>query len=121
MPAKKGRALVTFDDPAFNDDLQRLSPTGRKVALSTRRSYETDGVPLNQLRRCDTDGHDGTSLPGCLKVYLPPPDGRFGMVLHLTVGASGPGLRCLAIGIRHHPGGSHAPTVYQVAHERLHA
>ena len=32
MPAKRGRALVVFDDLAFNDDLQRLGTNGREIA-----------------------------------------------------------------------------------------
>jgi hypothetical protein len=31
-----------------------------------------------------------------------------------------PGLRYLAFGVRHHPKGSHAETVYEIAHRRLH-
>jgi hypothetical protein len=29
-------------------------------------------------------------------------------------------LRYLAFGVRHHPKGSHAETVYRIAHRRLH-
>lgn len=76
-------------------------------------------MPFNGLRNCDAEGRDGTSLSGCVKVYLPPPAGRFGMVFVLVIAASGPRLRYLAFGVRHHPAGSHAPTVYEIAHRRL--
>jgi len=29
-------------------------------------------------------------------------------------------LAYIAFGVRHHPGGSHAPTVYEFAHQRMH-
>ncbi len=119
MAAKKGHALVVFDEESFDTDLERLSTTGRRIARSTRKRYETDGVPLKQLRSCDAEGRDGTSLPSCLKVYLPAPNGRFGMVLLLAIATDGPRLRCIATGVRHHPGGSHALTVYQIADMRL--
>jgi hypothetical protein len=35
---------------------------------------------IKALRRCDSEGRDGTKLPACFKVYLPAPSGRFGMV-----------------------------------------
>jgi hypothetical protein len=41
------------------------------------------------------------------------------MVLALASGEQGLSLRCLAFGVRHHPQGSHAETVYQIADRRL--
>lgn len=117
MRAKRGHARVSFDEGAFKDDLHRVGANGRKVAVRTRHLYET----LAQLRRCNAEGGDGTALPQCLKVYLPPPAGRFGMVLLLAVQQSGPRLRCVAFGLRHHPRDAHVPTVYQIAHRRLHS
>ena len=66
-------------------------------------------------------GSDGTELPNCAKVYLPPPAGRFGMVFNLTIDSDGrPVLGFLAFGVRHEPRDSHSATVYQLAHEPLH-
>jgi hypothetical protein len=41
---------------------------------------------------CEAEGRDGTRLPACFKVYLPEPDGKFGMVLALTGDELGLGL-----------------------------
>jgi hypothetical protein len=56
----------------------------------------------------------------CVNVYLPAPAGKFGMVFQLEVVEKRSRLRYLAFGMRHHPKGSHAETVYEVAHRRLH-
>ena len=58
-------------------------------------------------------------LAACFKVYLPPPNGKFGMVLRFVRDSDGLALRCLAFGVRHHPRGSNAPTVYEIADRRL--
>jgi hypothetical protein len=101
------------------------------------RMKRIGAVEIAKLRSCEAKGRDGTELPGCFKVYLPEPDGKFGMVLRFTIPKKAPGekdargtkrgkkespprLRYLAFGVRHHPKGSHAETVYQVAHRRLH-
>lgn len=69
---------------------------------------------------CQAEGRDGTRLGGCVKTYIPWPDGRFGAVF---VPASHPNrpltLRVLAFGVRHHPRVSNAKTVYEVADIRL--
>lgn len=39
-------------------------------------------------------------------VYLPPPVGKFGMVLQLEIVEKRSRLRYLAFGVRHHPKGS---------------
>ena len=70
---------------------------------------------------CDEDARDGTSLPGCVKVYLPPPAGPLGLVYQIARNKQGRlYLDHLAFGVRHHPPGSRAETVYQLAHRRLH-
>lgn len=113
-------APVIFDDLAFRADVERASATGANTARTARDRYEKDGVPTPRLMLCADEGKDGTSLPACLKIYLPEPTGRFGMVFQLEIGPIGPRLNYLAFGVRHHPRGSHAPTVYQLAHQRLH-
>ena len=62
---------------------------------------------------------------GLLKLYLPliyaPADERpFGMVFDPIDTDRGSVLNCVAFGARHQPQGSHAPTVYAIAHRRLH-
>lgn len=120
MSAKAtGRAKVIFDHLAFEDDLGRASSDVRAVARETRDAYEQDGCPVDALRACETEGGDGTQLPRCVKVYLPPPTGRFGMVFEINRQEGRLVLAYLAFGVRHHPRISNAPTVYQIAHERL--
>lgn len=116
---RSGHAPVVFSDDAFDEDIARASSAPRAAAEAARRRYEQDGVPVNELRHVQDEGPDGTILPRCLKVYLPPPDGRFGMVFQLAIEESGARLRYLAFGVRHHPKGSHALSVYEVASRRL--
>jgi hypothetical protein len=118
VPARKpGHAKVVFDDAAFNEDLHRA---GSEVAIAARREYEQSGVPVADLLACDEEGRDSTRLPECLKVYLPRPAGRFGMVFTIQRQTGRLSLAYLAFGVRHHPQGSHALTVYQIADRRLH-
>ncbi|MGE5335940.1 MAG: hypothetical protein ACM3JL_00785 [Nitrososphaerota archaeon] len=115
----KLRFPARFDADAFREDMARATPAGQRTAESAKRGYEADGVPFSDLRPCDEEGRDGTALPRCFKVYLPPPVGRFGMVFRFVV-ADTPRLEYLAFGVRHHPTNSNAPTVYEIAHRRLH-
>ncbi|MGH2852179.1 MAG: hypothetical protein ACRDLP_16385 [Solirubrobacteraceae bacterium] len=120
MSDPERRARAHFDADAWEADLARTSPAGRGAASAARREYEQRGVPISQLRRVARRGRDGTELPNCVKVYVPPPAGRFGMVFTLTIDGDGrPVLAYLAFGARHHPRDSRAATVYQHAHERL--
>jgi hypothetical protein len=113
---KAGYACVVFDDQVFGEDLHR---TGGEIALATRHAYKRDGVPVADLRACHEEGRDATRLPGCLKVYLPRPAGRYGMVFTIERRAGRLLLAYLAFGVRHQPRDSHATTVYQLAHRRL--
>ena len=63
----------------------RRCPRRQQVARQAREQYGTQGVPVAELRRCEDEGRDGTRLAGCVKAYLPPPAGRFGMVLRFAV------------------------------------
>jgi hypothetical protein len=115
------RARAHFDPEAWEEDLARATAAGREAAEATRRDYEQKGVPIDQLRRVAKHGQDHTNLPDCAKVYLPPPAGRFGMVFMLKFEPNGrPVLAFLAFGVRHHPRSSRRPTVYQLAHLRMH-
>ncbi len=125
MAVRRGYAEVSFNEDAYGEDMLRCGRNGAAVLRATRRRYEDEGVAIASLRRCEEEGSNGTRLPGCFKVYLPAPNGKFGMVLRFTItkkrgGKKGAAkLRYLAFGVRHHPKGSHAETVYQVAHRRL--
>ncbi len=115
------RFPVRFDPDPWEDDLARSTPAGRTAARDARRNYKRDGAPVSHLKPCEAEGRDETSLTDSVKVYLPQPDGRFGMVFTIDRKADKPALVFLAFGMRHHPKGSHTLTVYQIAHRRLHA
>jgi hypothetical protein len=115
------RPRAHFDADAWEQDLARSTPAGRHAAETARKDYEQHGVPIAQLRRVAEHGHDRTVLPDCMKVYVPAPDGRFGMIFMLKFQPDGrPMLMFLAFGVRHHPRDSQRSTVYQLAHQRLH-
>lgn len=119
MSKKPRPAPVVFDDPLFNADVQRASDAGAVAARAARKRFEAEGVPRDELRKCEAEGPEGNQLPGCLKVYLPPPAGRFGMVFQLEIVNSRAQLRYIAFGVRHHPPESNAKSVYQIAHKQL--
>lgn len=121
MSEDERRAKAQFDADAWEEDLARTTPAGRQAGEAAHKNYERHGVPIAQLRRVAEHGHDRTVLPDCMKVYVPAPDGRFGMVFMLKFQPDGrPVLMFLAFGMRHHPQGSQRPTLYQLAHQRLH-
>ena len=116
---RASRARALFDDALFAEDLKRASATGRAVANATRREYEQPGVPLGHLLPCEEEGPEGTLLAHCMKIYLPRPAGKFGMVFRIELQGGKALLSYAAFGVRHHPRESNAPTVYQIAHARL--
>lgn len=121
MPLKRGYAPVAFDELAWQEDLRKASKSARRIAGETRSRLEREGQPVDALFACVEEARDGTSLPGCVKVYIPPPGGPLGLVYRLASNKEGRlYLDHLAFGVRHHPPGSHTETVYQVAHKRLH-
>ena len=114
---------VGFDEEALTEDLERL-PASAEVALrGFRKELRRDGgIPNSRLKACRDESQDGTMLGGCVKTYVPWPDGRFGAVFAPVSHPRRPlALRVFAFGVRHHPKGSNAPTVYEVAHRRLSA
>lgn len=115
---------VHFDDEAFGLDVARYrseSPA-RAVAEEVRELLSREGVPRDLLEACAPDGRDGTRLGGRLKLYLPLGAGErpFRMVFTPIVCEEAPELVYLAFGVAHQPRGSRAPTVYAIAHHRLH-
>ena len=120
VPLKKGYAPVAFDELAWQEDLRRASKSTRRIGSETRSRLEREGQAVDSLFACDDEARDGTSLPGCVKVYIPPPGGPLGLVYRLARNKEGRFyLDHLAFGVRHHPPGTHARTVYQLAHLRL--
>lgn len=117
---RRGRAPALFDDAAFADDLGRASDAGEKVALAARKEFEAEGVPVENLLICEEEGPEGTALRHCMKLRLPSPNGKFGMVFRIELREGRSVLVFAAFGIRHQPRGSNAPTVYEIAHRRLH-
>jgi hypothetical protein len=93
-------APVIFDEHIFQEDLAYTNVTGIAVARLTRHRYESQGIPVAELRLTEAKGPHGAILPQCLKVYLPPPDGPFGMVFRLMVDDTGAHLQYLAFGQR---------------------
>jgi hypothetical protein len=118
---RAGRAPALFDDAAFAEDLRRTSDAGEEVARGARKEFEGVGVPVESLLACDAEGPDGTELRHCVKLRLPPPNGEFGMVFRIEFREDRPVLVFASFGIRHHPPEAKAPTVYEIAHHRLHS
>ena len=112
------RLPVVFDEPSWADDLRRIGDRGRALAETTRRRLEREGVPIAELHRCQPEGPDATALPGCVKLYLD----HWRLVFRTATTASGePRLLCFALGLGHPPQRSRIPSVYEIAHRRLHA
>lgn len=78
-----------------------------------------EGAPREWLRRCEEEGRDGTRLGGCVKLYIPQPGGQWGAVLAGDEEAAKPALVLVAVGERH-PAQLWKPSVYEIAHRRLH-
>lgn len=100
--------------------MAHATPASRTAAGAERRRLERDGIALADLRRSGDDHRDGTRLAGCAKLYVPPPAGPWGIVVRGARDEAGPVLAVLAFGLRHPPQGSRRPSVYRVAHDRLH-
>jgi hypothetical protein len=91
------------------------------VASAIRAALERDGQPISELRKCQAEGPQ-TSLPGCVKAYVPAPAGAWGLVFLIARDPVSGALVLdhLAFGPRHPPTNSRRPSVYQIAHARLH-
>lgn len=114
------RFPVRFDEEAFSEDLHHATQAGRVIAERERVRLERNGIRPRELQPCAAEGPEGTRLAGCVKTYLPPPDGQWGMVLTGDREPNGaPVLTYLAFGVRH-PQRAWQPSVYQVAHRPLH-
>lgn len=113
------RFPVRIVDEVLNEDLAHCSPAARAAIERTAAGLREDGVPGEWLRRCEEEGRDGTRLGGCVKLYIPPPAGQWGAVLAGHEEAGRPVLVLIAVGERH-PAQPWKPSVYEIAHRRLH-
>jgi hypothetical protein len=113
------RFEVRVIDEVLAEDLPRCTPAARKAIKPALDELRHEGVPRDWLLRCEEEGQDGTRLGGCVKCYLPQPGGQWGAVLTADEEATKPALVLLAVGERH-PAQPWRPSVYEVAHRRLH-
>ena len=113
------RFEVRVVDQVLAEDLPRCTSAGRVAVEPVIRELRCDGVPSEWLLRCEEEGHDGTRLGGCVKFYIPRPAGQWGAVLTADLDVSKPALVLIAVGERH-PERPWRPSVYEVAHRRLH-
>lgn len=117
---------IRFDHEEWLEEVERLDERslGRIQAERARREIEAGTASLN-WQRCEADGENGTSLPGCNKLYVPlgkqgASEAPFGFVFQLAQDPDG-GLiwNFIAFGERH-PDNPATRTVYERAHKRLH-
>ena len=110
---------VHVDERALADDLARASDAARAAIEPMLQRLKANGAPAVWLKRCDAEARDGTRLPGCVKLYIPQPAGQWGAVFLGGAVDGSPTLFMLAVGERH-PGAAWRPSVYELAHRRLH-
>jgi hypothetical protein len=113
------RFPARFDPDTWERDLARSTPAGRAAAEAAKADYEPSGVPREHLHPCEPEGRDGNNLENCLKVYVPHPNGKWGIVFEAVEVDSRLRLEFISFGVRHHPKGAHALTVYDFAGERV--
>jgi hypothetical protein len=113
------RFEVRIVDEVLAQDLSHSTPAGRAAIESVVATLRKEGVPFEWLLRCEEEGQDGTRLGGCVKFYIPRPDGRWGAVLAGDEESEKPALVLIAVGERH-PERPWKPSVYEIAHRRLH-
>ncbi len=110
---------VRVDDLLLEEDLAHATSAGRAAIAPVVGALKRTGVPKSWLKLCQAEGRDGTRLAGSVKLYIPQPAGPWGAVLTGDKLATVPTLVLLAVGQRH-PAQPWTPSVYQVAHRRLH-
>ncbi|MFI5008789.1 MAG: hypothetical protein ACHQDY_00775 [Solirubrobacterales bacterium] len=113
------RFALRVDETTLAEDLAHASESGRAAIVPLFDNLERKGVPSAWLKRCQSDHTDGTNLSGCVKLYIPQPVGPWGAVFTGDRIATTPIVVLLAIGLRH-PTQPWMPSVYQIAHRRLH-
>jgi hypothetical protein len=113
------RFTLHVDEIVLAEDLARITRLGQAAISPVIDGLKRTGVPGASLKRCQAEHLDGTDLAGCVKLYIPQPDGPWGAVFTGDTLAGKPILILLAVGRRHHPSSSTALTVYQLADRRL--
>lgn len=117
---------VRFGEQEWHEEVGRLgehSPA-RTRAENARREVE-GSTAIGGLLKCEAGGNDATSLPGCMKLYVPlgrqgASEAPFGFVFQLARDSSGGFIwNFIAFGERH-PRNPATRTVYERAHKRLH-
>jgi hypothetical protein len=109
---------VIVDADTLSEDLAHASESARAAIEPMVARLQDSGDPALWLKRCEQEAQDGTSLPGCVKMYIPQPDGQWGAVFLGTTVNGTLTLILLAVGERH-PTVAWRPSVYQVADRRL--
>ena len=118
-PASDGPAFpVIVDEETLAEDLAHAGEAARAAIEPMVARLRESGAPVRWLKRCEEEARDGTSLPGCVKMYIPQPDGQWGAVFLGTTVNGTLTLILLAVGERH-PTVAWRPSVYQVADRRL--
>lgn len=113
------RFEVRVVDEVLAEDLAHCTPAARAAIEPVVKALRKKGAPRGWLFRCEEEGRDGTRLGGCVKLYIPPPTGRWGAVLAADEEKSKPALILIAVGERH-PERPWKRSVYEIAHRRLH-
>jgi hypothetical protein len=114
------RFEVRVIEEVLEEDLPRCTGAARAAIKPVIDELRHEGVPFEWLLRCEEEGHDGTRLGGCVKFYIPRPAGQWGAVLAGDEESTKPALILVAVGERH-PEQPWRPSVYEIAHRRLHA
>lgn len=112
------RFPLRVDAAVLEEDLAHATAGGRRAVAASIAALEREGVPFAWMKRCQAEHRDGSDLAGCVKIYVPPPDGPWGAVFLGDLVDGAPTLVLLAVGQRH-PVQPWTPSVYQVAHRRL--
>jgi hypothetical protein len=113
------RFEVRVVEDVLVEDLAHCTPAARAAIEPMVATLREEGAPRELLRRCEEEGRDGTRLGGCVKLYIPQPAGQWGAVLAGDEEAGKPALVLIAVGERH-PAQPWKPSVYEIAHRRLH-
>jgi hypothetical protein len=106
------------DEKALAEDLARATKAAKATIEPAIRDLEAAGIAVDSLRPCEAEARDGTRLGGCVKHYIPQPDGQWGAVFSIDQEASKLTLVLLAVGERH-PTRPWRSSVYEIAHRRL--
>lgn len=112
------RFEVRVVDEVLEEDLARCTAAARTAIEPMVATLRDEGAPREWLRLCEEEGRDGTSLKGCVTLYIPQPAGQWGAVLSGEEEATKPALILVAVGERH-PARPWKPSVYEIAHRRI--